>query len=311
MRLLALALLLPALLPAQTNKVFYYPKPVARTAYQPPMKPVIRLADLKAKHQGKTSWHERVVHDENSLAVMIQEPPGAKYERRLYSNSPAWWAVVEGRIRFEIEKPSGGFEVFEASKGSYVFAPERLLHSLEVIGNQPAIRLEVTLASVTPVYQKPPSVAPPGIEYLPVRLDTGVNPSDVPDPDGRPWPYHVNIHKLVEQNKDRPNNWSHSLIRKNRARSNVHCGPAIADQPLAGNRGHFHSDYAEFWVVMLGELRWVFEGDVKNAVLAREGDIVYAPPKTFHLPQFWGKEGLNCRLTNSAFPGSNHLYDTH
>ena len=52
MRLLALALLLPALLPAQTNKVFYYPKPVARTAYQPPMKPVIRLADLKAKHQG-------------------------------------------------------------------------------------------------------------------------------------------------------------------------------------------------------------------------------------------------------------------
>ena len=41
MRLLALALLLPALLPAQEKKVFYYPKPVARTAYQPPMKPVM------------------------------------------------------------------------------------------------------------------------------------------------------------------------------------------------------------------------------------------------------------------------------
>lgn len=67
-----------------------------------------------------------------------------------------------------------------------------------------------------------------------------------------------------------------------------------------GNRGHFHSDFAEFWVVMLGELRWIFGGDVKNAVVARQGDVVYAPRKTFHSPQFCGKEGLNCRLTSST-----------
>ena len=60
---------------------------------------------------------------------------------------------------------------------------------------------------------------------------------------------------------------------------------------------------------MLGELRWVFEGDEKNAVIARQGDIIYAVPGTFHSPQFWGKEGLNCRLTNSTMPSLNHLYD--
>jgi hypothetical protein len=53
----------------------------------------------------------------------------------------------------------------------------------------------------------------------------------------------------------------------------------------------------------------VFEGDEKNAVIARQGDIVYAVPGTFHSPQFWGKEGLNCRLTNSTMPSLNHLYD--
>ena len=51
------------------------------------------------------------------------------------------------------------------------------------------------------------------------------------------------------------------------------------------------------------------EGDEKNAIIARQGDIVYAVPGTFHSPQFWGKEGLNCRLTNSTMPSLNHVYD--
>jgi hypothetical protein len=60
---------------------------------------------------------------------------------------------------------------------------------------------------------------------------------------------------------------------------------------------------------MLGELRWVFEGDEEAALIAREGDIVYAPPATFHSPQFSGREGLSCRLTASTYPAANHIYD--
>ena len=83
-----------------------------------------------------------------------------------------------------------------------------------------------------------------------------------------------------------------------------------SEQPIGpNNRGHFHADFAEFWVVMLGELRWTFEADVPNSIIAHEGDIVYAPPKTFHAPQFWGKQGLNCRLTSSTYPSANHFYD--
>ena len=53
---------------------------------------------------------------------------------------------------------------------------------------------------------------------------------------------------------------------------------------------------------MLGELRWTFDGDVPSSSVAAQGDIVYAPPQTWHAPQFWGKEGLNCRLTSSTYP---------
>jgi mannose-6-phosphate isomerase-like protein (cupin superfamily) len=303
-------LLLPALLSAQTQeKVFYYPKPVARTAWQPPMKPVTRLADVRARHQGEPSWREPVIHDENSRAFVVQEPAGTKHERRLYPDSPAWWAVLDGRIRFEVEKPDRSFEVFEAIKGSYVFVPERMLHAFEVVGNQPAISFEVTLASATPVYPERPAQAQPGVEYIPVRLSTGPNPLDVPEPAGKPWPIHFNAYDLAKQN-DAKKNWTQEAIRKNRARGNLICGHAGSDQPPGPtNRGHFHSDFAEFWVVMLGELRWTFEGDVANAIVATQGDIVYAPPKTWHVPQFWGKEGLNCRLTSSTYPSANHFYD--
>jgi mannose-6-phosphate isomerase-like protein (cupin superfamily) len=65
-------------------------------------------------------------------------------------------------------------------------------------------------------------------------------------------------------------------------------------EPVA-HRGHFHSDFAKFWVVMLGDVRWTFDGDVPSSIVATQGDIVYAPPKTWHAPQFWGEQGLNCR----------------
>ena len=312
-RRLSLCLALGALgaFAQERERVFYYPKPVERTPYVAPMKPVTHLDDLKAKYAGQTNWREKIIDDGNSLAYMIQEAPGSKYARRMFADSPAWWVVVEGTVRFEIEQPDGSFETVEATKGSYVFVPERMVHSLEVIGDQPAIRFEVTLYAATPVFEEKPDVpAGAAVEYIPVRLSTGPNPLDVADLDGKPWPSHVNVYQLAEENAARKN-WSREAMRKNRVRGNFICGQAVAGDgaPAPGERGHMHSDFAEFWVVMLGELRWIFEGDVATAVYGKPGDIVYAPPKTFHMPQFWGKEGLNCRLTSSTFPSANHLYD--
>lgn len=308
--LLALAFLFAPLCFAQSaeQKVFYFPKPRQTTAFRPPMQPLTRLADLKAKNHGHSNWRELVIDDGNSRAEIVQEAPGSKYARRLYPDSPAWWAVLEGRIQFEIEKPTGGFEVFEARKGSYVFAPERMLHSLEVVGDAPAVRLEVTLYAATPVFDAKPDLPHAGIEYIPVRLSTGPNPLDVPDPDDKPWPSHVNIYDLEKENAGKKR-WSRPAMRKNRVRGNFICGYAGAEPPLkSGYRGHFHADFAEFWVVMMGSLEWVMEGQPEPFV-ASEGDIVYAPPNTFHIPRFHGREGLNCRLTSSTFPSANHIFD--
>ncbi len=89
------------------QRIFYFPKPIDSTQYKPPMKPLTRLADLKAKHYGRTNWSELVIDDGNTRAYVISAAPGSKVARHLYPDSPAWWVVQEGRIRFEIETPKG------------------------------------------------------------------------------------------------------------------------------------------------------------------------------------------------------------
>lgn len=300
-----------ALFAQETPRVLFYPKPLVRE-YKPPMKPVTRLADVRAKHKGRASWREPVIDDGNSIAFLVQEPVGVRHERRMYPDSAAWFAVLEGEIRFEVEKGDRTFEVINATKGSYVFVPERLLHSLEIVGGGPAIRYEVTLGpSSTPVFERKPETTPKGIVFVPVTLSTGLNPLDVYNEGsgGKPWPYHVNVYELEKRNATKKN-FTQEAIRANRARGNFICGYRPSSFPTEkGDRGHLHTDTAESWVVMLGELRWVFEGDEKNAIIARQGDIVYAVPGTFHSPQFWGTDGLNCRLTNSTMPSLNHVYD--
>ena len=151
---------------------------------------------------------------------------GTKYERRMYPDSATWFAVLEGEIRFEVEKADRTFEIINATKGSYVFVPERLLHSLEVIGSAPAIRYEVTLGPAsTPVFEKKPATAPKGVEYVPVTLSTGLNPLDVYNEGngGKPWPYHVNVYELAKSNATKKN-FTQEAIRANRARGNFICG---------------------------------------------------------------------------------------
>ena len=96
-------------------------------------------------------------------------------------------------------------------------------------------------------------------------------------------------------------------MRKNRVRGNFIYGHAKDNPNRPSDRGHLHADFAEFWTVLRGQLRWTIEG-APEPFVAREGDIVYAPPQHFHHIEFWG-DGPACRLTSSTYPSANHLYD--
>ena len=103
------------------------------------MKPLIRLADLMARHKGQSNWSEMVVSDKYNQAQVISAAPGTKIAMHLHTDSPEYWVIQAGHVRFEIEDPPGKFHTIEAGKNALVFAAERHLHSLEVTGPEPAI----------------------------------------------------------------------------------------------------------------------------------------------------------------------------
>ena len=86
----------------RSRKVLYVAKPVKPAPYRAPMKPLVRLADLKAKHKGQANWSDLVVDDKNNRAEVISLAPGSKVARHLHSDAPEYWVVQQGRIRFEV-----------------------------------------------------------------------------------------------------------------------------------------------------------------------------------------------------------------
>lgn len=291
-------------LAAQTQpKIFYAPKPIQPMPYVTPMKPLVRLADLKAKHKGETNWSELVVYDKNNRAEVISAAPGSKVPRHLHSDAPEYWVVQEGRIRFEIENSAGQFQTFEAAKGDLVLAPERRLHSLEVLGAEPAIRLQVTLPDTTTIYETRPEQAEKGMEYTPVTLSTGNNPDEVAG-DGKHERLFFNIDELQKEHPGRKG-WSELAVRKNRAHANIICGYAADVPHTPGDLGHYHTDFAEIWTIMRGQQTFTIEG--LKPLVASEGDVVYAPAKRWHLIEASG-EGMSCRLAMTPYPAGNHLY---
>jgi mannose-6-phosphate isomerase-like protein (cupin superfamily) len=284
-------------------KIFYAPKPIQPMPYLAPMKPLVRLADLKAKHAGNANWSELVVYDKNNRAEVISAAPGSKVPRHLHSDAPEYWVVQEGRIRFEIEDPPGKFKYFEAAKGDLVLAPERHLHSLEVIGSEPAIRFQATLPDTTTVYETKPEQAEKDMEYEPVTLSTGNNPDEVPS-DGKPDRLFFNLDELQKEHPGK-RSWSDLAVRKNRAHANIICGYGADVKHRPGDLGHYHTDFAEMWVIMRGQQSYDIEG--LAPFTAGMGDVVYAPAKRWHRPEP-SSEGMSCRLAMTPYPAGNHLY---
>ncbi|MBI3665637.1 MAG: cupin domain-containing protein [Acidobacteria bacterium] len=262
------------------------------TPYTPPHKPLTRLADVKAKHKGEAEWSEWVVKDETLWSQYIQSAPGSKVSPRFHPDTREWWVILEGEIRFDIE----GQEPFVARRRSMVQVPPQTVYSMQTVGTQPAIRFETNIPNATTMYSERPSLQAPGIEFLPVRLGR------------RPFPYghnnkpHINLDDLAAAD---PNYSGSRFIHDDRAVSNIIYGYGSKLPPVNdADRGHYHPESSEFWVILLGTIRYLIEG--QGVILANEGDVVYAPRFTFHNPRWWG-EGPSCRLAMNGYPDIAHL----
>jgi mannose-6-phosphate isomerase-like protein (cupin superfamily) len=235
-------------------------------------RPHTRLADVLARHKGQADWAETVVDDESLNAQWISMGTGKKTPRRMNGDTREWWIVQAGTLRFTVD----GREPIVATKGVMVQVPYRTLYQIENVGPEAALRFEVNVARARKLYPVDETPVPlAGFQYVKTRVDGG---QGVLDSQNRP---------VVDF-------------------ANIIMGRYQPPQP--GNKGHYHEEGGEFWLIMLGHIRYNIEG--QQQFEAEEGDVVYVPRQTWHLASNGGKDGeRSCRLAMNGFPYQAHMYE--
>jgi len=162
----------------------------------------------------------------------------------------------------------------------------------------PSLSLEVNIVKAKTLY--PREVEPhksPDIDWIPVVLNRKPAPYD------RNNQPHINLYELAKT----PDYRGSRFVHDDRAVANIIYGyenklPALDPK----DRGHYHPECAEFWLIMAGQVRYPIEG--QGVIIAEEGDVVYAPQFTFHAPRHHGP-GPSCRLAMNGYPNIAHLRD--
>lgn len=277
------------------------PKPIALAPYPPGHTPWVKLADIKAKHAGGSTWRDRIVDDGRLTGDYESAAPGTKVETRFHPDTREWFAVVEGEVRVNIE----GQAPFTATRGSLVDIPRQTMYSLETVGEKPSLRFVVNVARAKTLFPRdgaaatPPAAAPPaGMAWTPVTLNR--NPGQY-DQFNQP---HVNIHEAASKNDTYSGG---RFVRDDKSELLIIYGYEKNLPPFdPADKGHFHPESAEFWLVFAGRIRYGFEG--QQPFVAGEGDVVYVPAGTWHATRFTGDQPA-CRLSITEYVGNTLLLE--
>jgi mannose-6-phosphate isomerase-like protein (cupin superfamily) len=256
-------------------------------------RPHTKLQDVLARHEGETDWAETIVDDESLFAQWISMGPGAKTSRRMNGDTREWWIVQSGSLEFTVE----GREPVVATQGFMVQVPYRTLYQIENVGTEPALRFEVNVARARKLYPLDETPAPlPGFDFIPTRVTGGRGTLDA---ENRPV---LDFAKVVSGEAP-----AGPFVVDDRAFANIIIGN-YQQPPPADNKGHYHEEGSEFWLVMLGKIRYRIEGLPEFE--AEPGDVVYVPRQTWHLASFGGSEGLrSTRLAMNGFPYQAHMFE--
>ena len=155
-RCLPMALASGALFGQTPDPRYWASRPIAENRWTGPNRPIIKMAELRARHGQEARWREVVFSDSHLRGEYVSAPAGDRVGSRFHPDTRIYWIIFDGKIRFEIE----GQKPFTASKGSMVQVPKQSLYSFETIGDAPSVRLEVTIPGASTMYPGDSKPAP-------------------------------------------------------------------------------------------------------------------------------------------------------
>jgi quercetin dioxygenase-like cupin family protein len=278
--------------------------------YNPPMRPLWKLADLKKMHAGQANWTEQIILDPEQDATYNQGSPGFKSPSRMHPDTPTAFVVIAGQVLFTVE----GQQPATAVRGAMVNIMKSTVYSFEVQGNEPALWVHINPRNYKTVYPADgpvPQASPAGGKVIKVAFGH------------TPAPY-TGDNRLMHNTFDEWINgckggaaivddhiWMSPLLGyvnaadnkcPNGGTGNIGSGPLKPGDPPFNPKttfGHMHAGPAEWWIVQVGQIRGQFENT--GEFHAVEGDVLYAAPMMWHQMAAEAPSGPNIRLAVGGY----------
>lgn len=282
--------------PPRPVQYAFAPKPAKLTPYSGPNRPVWRLTEILAAHRGAPRWTQKVLDDPDYTVTYVTMAPGDKTTPQFWADDRVFWVVLSGRMRVTID----GQAPFEAGKGFMVNVPYRNTYSMEAIGSEPVLRVEVTRTGRTPVFpfvEGASIPAAPGQQYVKVSYNVLPGTYDAPN---KPF---LDFQKEWVENPATPTG-SKTWVEDDGSSSFIIRGRGVPTPPPT-NLGHFHVDYGESWLIIEGQCDYLIEGE--KLFTAGFGDFVYAPRGRWHRASFAGST-MDTRMSITPRVAGLHAY---
>ena len=109
----------------------------------------------------------------------------------------------------------------------------------------------------------------------------------------------VGIKDIIDEKNKIGESWSHCVVN-----SESNSATLICQYYGEGNRRHYHSDWNEWWYIIMGEWEFEIEGEL---FLVKQNDLVFIPKNKWHKIKAISKDGPSIRLAVSRYDVA-HIY---
>jgi quercetin dioxygenase-like cupin family protein len=109
-----------------------------------------RLEEIKARH-GAPPWSEPLFMSDDMQAFVICQAPGHQNDTH-YHEHDEWWVIMEGELSWQYEFDPTPHVV---RAGDFVWGPKGQWHHIEVLGDQPSIRIGINVRGEYHRYDRP------------------------------------------------------------------------------------------------------------------------------------------------------------
>jgi mannose-6-phosphate isomerase-like protein (cupin superfamily) len=266
------------------------PVPVKPAPFTAPNKPLKKFVDIVARHRGASDWAETEVLTRDFIGQYVSMGAGKKTKTQFWADDRVYWVVMSGQMRVTIE----GVEPFTASKGFLVQVPYRVPYSMETVGDVPSLRFEVRPAGATPNYPASETPEPAkGMKFIQAVYSGQGKYEGVNKP-------YIDFEKDIVAAGGKGG----GAVKDDHTWANIIRSQGVPTPPST-SWGHFHENFAEFWLVMEGKEEFLIEG--VPLIRAEVGDIVFAPEERWHRALAAGA-GMGTRLAITPRPPSLHYF---